>query len=337
MIVVRPIKLEDEEAYIKFAFTTHLGVTSLPKNNSTLHKKLLLSLESFQKNVKKPGYELYLFIIEDTKIGKQVGTANIWAKTAVNDPIYFFRIESIVQETNGLPLPPITRLIHPVCYHDGPAEIGGIYIFPEYRHGGYGRLLSLSRFLFIASFPQRFDQNILSNMRGYIDDHDNCLFWKEFGNKFLLLDFKEVMDLITRDRSFIPYFLPKYPVYVSLLSKEVQESIGKTHSNTIPALNMLLQEGFHRTDEIDIFDGGPILKAQTNEVRTVKESKTAPITKILPIKEGPTDFIVCNNSIDFRACLGHIENDESGVSISSDAAKALQVKEGNVIRYVLGR
>jgi arginine N-succinyltransferase len=335
MIIVRPIDRKDQKAFEEFAYTTHVGVTSLPNNKEALQKKITTSLASFDSQINVPGKELYIFILEDNNRGKQGGTCAIWAKTGVSEPLYFYRIETLYHDHYRLPLPIETRVLHSVTRTEGPSEICGLYLLPEFRHSGLGRLLSLSRFLFIASFPQRFNQSIISNMRGIIDENDRCPFWDGLGKCFLDMEFADVMHEIAITRDFIPHILPKYPIYVSLLPKKAQEAIGETHPHTTPALSMLSQEGFRFTHEIDIFDGGPMIAAPKIEIQSISNSQTGKVSKIYSEVHTSTEYLISNNRLDFRACFGKItiENDET-VGLYSDVAQALEIKEGDTIRYV---
>jgi arginine N-succinyltransferase len=53
--------------------------------------------------------------------------------------------------------------------HNGPAEIGSLFLSPEYRGRDAGRLLQLSRFLFVAEHPDAFEPQVVSELRGVID------------------------------------------------------------------------------------------------------------------------------------------------------------------------
>jgi arginine N-succinyltransferase len=332
MLVVRPMRLDDEEAYVKFAETASLGITSLPNDREVLHGRLLNSIDSFGKEVTIPGKELYLFVLEETHSHQKEGTSDI---AALIDPIYFYHIETLYHNTSTLPLPPEIRVLHAVKHKTGTTEIGGLYLLPEYRgqHGG-GLLLSLSRFLFMACFPQRFDQTVISNMRGVIDD-GHTPFWDAVGYPFIQMDFPEVMRRMIKDREFVGQFIPKYPIYVSLLPPEVQECIGKTHPHTTAALNILTREGFRFLSEVDIFDGGPIYSASRDQIRSVRESRLAAVGKVVPRIFNGHLTLICNNRIDFRACSQElVELAEDRVEISAETAEALQVKEGDTVRYL---
>ena len=66
--------------------------------------------------------------------------------------------------------------------------------------------------------------------------------------------------------------MPKYPIYVSLLSKQAQAVIGKVHEKTKPALQLLEQEGFICRGYVDIFDAGPTVEANLKHIRTAQMS-----------------------------------------------------------------
>lgn len=334
MKVMRPINWNDAASFEKFAFTVTIGVTSLPKNRETLKRKLTRAVESFGKEVTKPEKELYLFVLEDSETGQTIGTSGIWAKTGFNEGSYFYRVETYYHDNHALPLPVETRIMHPVCYTNGPAEIGSLFLLREYRSGGLGKLLSLSRFLFVAAFPNRFDETILSNMRGVIKPDGTAPFWEGFGRKFLDMPFSEVMKLLDRgDKSFIQAFIPKHPVYASLLPKETQEVIGQVHPNTMPALNLLTKEGFRDASFVDIFDGGPILTTQRDSIRTVAESQVIIVNKVDNINEKEEQFLISNEKLDFRACLGSVSlNDNGEATIATAVAKALNIEVGEKIR-----
>ena len=67
--------------------------------------------------------------------------------------------------------------------------------------------------------------------------------------------------------------MPKYPIYLELLPEEAVAVIGRVHEQTKPALAMLESQGFVRTDQIDIFDGGPVVQCATQSIAAVQASR----------------------------------------------------------------
>ena len=53
--------------------------------------------------------------------------------------------------------------------------------------------------------------------------------------------------------------------------------IGKVHTKTKPALQLLEQEGFSCRGYVDIFDAGPTVEAQLQNIRTAQASRRMPV------------------------------------------------------------
>jgi arginine N-succinyltransferase len=330
MFIIRPITKEDTEEFIKMALQAK-GMTSLPKNPEILRQKIEDSQQAFSAKIDHPGNEKYLFVLENLITKKVGGVCGIDAKTGLDHPLYFYHIESFQDSPLLRPNP----VMHVVERRNMPSEIRSLYLLNELRHEGVGRLLSLSRFLFIAAHRERFENTIFAEMRGYIDEHGNSPFWNGIGQHFFDMDLEKIQRL--RDQGFIvtPEMLPNHPIYTSLLPIHVQESIGKVHDNTLPAFHMLLQEGFHTTNDIDVFDGGPRLEATTDEISKISKSILGTITDIDSVSVDSSRRIACNNRLDFRACFAHLTiNDSKGITITQEVAHALQVQIGDPIRYI---
>lgn len=336
MIVIRPITQNDAEAFIDIAYHASIGMTSMPRNRELLQERVNDSERSFAKQILQPEDEKYLFVLEDTNTGAIGGTCGIIAKSKHETPLYFYRLEESTQPSaypSAIPKTvPLMRVVH---YYDSPSEICSLYLTPEFRRGGYGRLLSISRFLFIAAYPHRFDRILYASMRGHIDTNNISPFWEGIGRHFLDMEFETLMNLSDEDAINIPSALPAHPIYINLLPKDVQAAIGKTHAETYPALNMLMQEGFKLTDEIDVFDGGPNIAAEIQEIRAVKSSTVVRIAEITPKPLEGARYIISNNRLNFRACFSQIHHQgQQGIIIPAETATALQVHAGDMVRFV---
>ena len=101
--------------------------------------------------------------------------------------------------------------------HNGPCEIGSLFLHPDYRRDGNGRLLSLSRFLFMAEHRQRFEPQVIAEMRGVIDDQGRSPFWDAVGKHFFEIDFPKADYLSMVNKKFIADLMPRHPLYVPLL------------------------------------------------------------------------------------------------------------------------
>lgn len=333
MFVLRRVRADDLDKIEELASSYTLGVVSLPKDRLKLEYKLKLALTSFDKFVEKPNYELYLFLLEDTETNQACGISGIMARAGADEPNHFFRRETLRQE-KGIELPQI-EVLQPISYQYGPSEICSLFLKPSFRRDGLGKLLSLARFLFIASNPHRFSETIIAELRGYFDDHNVSPFWESVGRKFLNMSYQGAMAL--RDKGLFHYYdlIPEFPIYVSMLTKSAQKCIGRVHPHTKPALKMLTAEGFKKRNEIDIFDGGPVIESKTLEVRSVRTSKEAIVGKIRNEFKKHHNCIVATIGMDFRACFSDVDElTHDKIAISEETAKALKIDIGSKVRYV---
>lgn len=335
MFVIRPIATSDQEAFVELVFEAGLGIISLPKNPAKLHQMIKHSERSFAKTIKMPGDELYLFVLENLRENKIVGVCGIRAKTGVSKPIVFYRIDK-TSHYNPILRQPIDvsslKLIH---YQDAPTEICSLFLSHATRHSGFGRLLSLSRFLFIASFLERFDKMIFGDMRGVVEHNHDCVFWEGIAQHFVNMDYGAFLQLKHTHDISLHEVLPQTPIYIPLLPYAVQNTIGKVHENTRPALNMLMQEGFTISDDVSIYDGGPKIEAETREIHSIKESKTATVKSTTANQKDSSDFLIANTSLHYRCCYGSVALDVEGkASLSPLIAKALCVNPGDQIRFI---
>ncbi len=101
---------------------------------------------------------------------------------------------------------------------------------------------------------------------------------------------------------------------------------------------MLEQERFHFGDEVDVFDAGPLLTAPKLEIRSVAESKIAPLGRVVAVCDDEQDFLVSNERLgDFRCCLGHVDEENGVIALPRDVALAIGARLGDPVRYVTAR
>jgi arginine N-succinyltransferase len=334
MIVIRPIQRKDQAVFAEFSFESLLGMTNLPRNREKLLAKIIRSETSFQEKIEQPGTEEYYFVLEDLTTGRIGGTCGILAQSTQSFT-HFYRIETMMTHAKHISVPKEIKILKVVPNSPHSSEVCALYLQPTFRHSGQGRLLSLGRFLFIAAQRQRFRKKIVAEMRGVIDQRQISPFWQGVGRHFCDLSFVELMAQIDLDHSFIPEILPQYPIYISLLPQETQEVIAKTHESTKPAYQMLLQENFSFNQEIDIFEGGPIMSATTSEIRSIVKSALVRIDLTKEPLIGETEFIIANERLDFRACFGKMQMiSKTDALINEEVAHALLVDKGDLVRYV---
>jgi len=338
MVVIRPISHDDLEPLYEMANRAGYGLTSLPKDRELLAGKIGESIESFARIGQKPRGESYLMVLEDLKTGKAVGTTGITSKVGGFEPFYAYKLETAVAESDVLNVRKEIGSLKLVAEHNGPCEIGCLYLSPEYRKDNNGRLLSLVRFLFMAEYPKRFDPLVIAELRGIVDEKGHSPFWEALGRHFFDIDYPNADYLSVVNKKFIADLMPTHPIYLPLLAKDAQDVIGKVHEHSAPAMKLLVEEGFARNGMVDIFDAGPIVQCKRDQIRSVRESKTAKVADIVDALSTEQPMIVSSPKKEFRACKGEIELvPTGGVRLSSRTAMALNAKVGDSVRYITMR
>ncbi|PHR54644.1 MAG: arginine N-succinyltransferase [Robiginitomaculum sp.] len=335
MLRVRPIQDTDRDALFELANLSGLGFTSLPNDKELLNSRIELSTSSFAKQVESPSEEGYLLVLEDMETGTAVGTSAVKVGVGISKPFFSYKLFSIAQVSTAANRRFDMDMMVLVNEYAGSTEVGTLFVRPEFRGGGSGSLIARSRYLLIATQPQRFGRNILSELRGEVGEDGSCPFYEHLAKTFFQMDFEEADHLSgTTDKQFILDLMPKYPIYVDLLPPEAQALIGKTHRDGEGARKLLEKEGFRYERVIDIFDGGPTMTAPRDDLLAVKTSQVLAAKSGAP---GSVRALVSNERIaGFRACLAMIDPcpKEGIVVVEPSILRALEINEGESIRFV---
>ncbi|HUP66875.1 MAG TPA: arginine N-succinyltransferase, partial [Sphingomicrobium sp.] len=131
---------------------------------------------------------------------------------------------------------------------------------------------------------------------------------------------------------FIADLMPRSPIYVALLTDAAIAVMGQPHPTGRAALRMLEQEGFAFDRYIDIFDGGPTVTAQTDQIRTVREARNETVREIGD--GGSLRALVSAGRLKkFRACNASIKKlPKKGIMIDREAADLLELDIGDEIQ-----
>lgn len=313
-----------------------IGMTSLPPDAAVLREKIERAVKSSEGFCAQKAEESYLFVLEDPQIGKAVGICGIICHVGLSQPFYSYKLSTITQTCQSLGIFSRQEVLSVVNDYTGAAEIGSLYLLPQYRRDRLGRLLSRVRFLFMAEFRSRFPEKVMAEIRGVHDREGGSPFYDNLARPFFQMEFRQA-DYIcaTKGNQFIADLMPKYPIYVSLLPAQAREVIGVPFASSEPAKALLETEGFFYNNYLDIFDGGPTLEAYTDDLRTLQESVIAPIVAVEESLGNAERYLVSNREFkDFRGIIARLEPRGAGVAISRRAAEYLQVETGAPIRYV---
>jgi arginine N-succinyltransferase len=329
---VRPARPDDYSAIYKMAKLTGGGFTNLPADKSTLVAKLARSADSFARDTDEQRDDLYLFVLEEPKTGKIRGTCQVFGEVGVSQPFYSYHLSTLTQSSPELGKTFRNQTLTLTTDLEGSSEVGGLFLHPECRAGGWGALLARSRYLFMKLHRGRFGPRTLAELRGVMDEAGNAPFWDALAGKFFDMSFPEADEFnAVHGTKFIADLMPKAPIYVVLLTEAARAVIGQPHPSGRAAMKMLEAEGFAYDRYLDIFDGGPTVTSPTDQIRTIRESATATVVEIA---EGGTQkmLVAAGRLNDFRACCASVGKvPGKGLLLDREAAELLEIEIGDEV------
>ncbi|WP_273427994.1 arginine N-succinyltransferase [Chitinibacter tainanensis] len=334
-MLIRPTRLADLEAILALASSAGVGVTTLQPDPARFTRRIEASLNSLAAELPL-GQASYLFALEDDTTGALAGICGIEGAVGMDDTWYNYRVGLSVHASRELDIYKQLPTLFLTSDLTGASELCTLFLNPEYRKNGNGALLSKSRFLFMAEHPQRFSPQVIAEMRGVSDEAGRSPFWESLGRHFFKMDFAQADFLsYVGSKSFIAELMPKYPIYTCLLSDEAQAVIGHVHPATAPARAMLESEGFAYQGYIDIFDAGPSLACQRDNIRAVRESRIYQTLTVAAEPKNGTPWLVSNGGLaDFRATIAITRPLEDSLPLTSAVLARLNLDDGASVRAV---
>ena len=328
--------LDDIYRLAQRAGESGIGLTSLPQNKDILAERITRTTRTLE-GLSEKCEASYLFVLEDTSIHKIVGVSAIEVAVGLNEPFYNFRVAKQVHASKALNVYKTLDTLFLSNDHTGCSELCTLFLDPEYRKNQNGKFLSKVRFLFIAAFRSFFEERLIAEMRGFSDQNGQSPFWDSLGYLFFNMDFAAADYLSgVGQKAFIAELMPRFPVYVDLLSSEAREVIAEVHPHTLPAAKVLMSEGLKYQGYVDIFDAGPTLEANTAELRAVKESRLLKVKLTEQVESTETHFLVANDQYqDYAVLLINNKVDESEtLHMTAAQAQALNIAEYDQVRVL---
>jgi arginine N-succinyltransferase len=332
---VRPATGEDFRAIYQMAKLTGGGFTNLPADRDTLVAKLERSDQSFAREGDRQAGDLYVFVLDDPKAGVIRGTCQVFGQVGVIQPFYSYHLSTLTQSSPELGKNFSNQTLTLTTDLEGSSEVGGLFLHPQLRAGGWGSLLARSRYLFMKLHRARFGDRTLAELRGVMDEVGNAPFWDALAGRFFGMTFPEADEFnAVHGTRFIADLMPKTPIYVDLLADSAKAVMGQPHPSGRAALRMLEAEGFTFDRYIDIFDGGPTVTAATDQIRTIREAYSETIAEIG--EAGPTKMLVAAGHLKrFRATCASVKRlPKKGICIDREAAELLEVGVGDSVMTV---
>lgn len=337
MIIVRPATTADVEGILELftrAGAALHGMSSLRPDRQALTARTAAAERAFgDPSHEDPGAD-YLFVLVDTASDKVIGTGAVIAGVGLTDAFYSYKIVTRVYASRELGV--YNKIPTLVLCNDytGLTEVASLFVDADYRSTRAGKLMSLSRLLFITEHAHRFTETIFAEMRGYQTPDGRVPVWDGLGHHFFSLPFEKADDLTAAgNKTFIAELMPSHPIYIPLLSQEAQDAIGQVHNNTVPARRMLEKEGFRHHGYVDIFDGGPTLEVKVSDMRAATSSAIYTVRAGNP-PPGP-DLLIINREITkYRATLANGVVDGHTLTLDRAVLETLGVAEGDTVRMM---
>lgn len=330
MWIVRSVRIEDVDSLFQLAQSATKGLTSLQLDRARLLDRVEQSTFAFSRTGLSPRGEPYVLVLVNTESGELVGTSTVYAKTGGYQPLYAYRRVESEHESELLGVRQHRVRLDLERIHDGPTEIGSLFLRGIYRGEGRGRWLSLARFSLISMLPHRFADRVIAEMRGRANPDGSVPFWDAVAGRFIPVDFATADAMSTISKQFIEEMMPQHPIYLELLEQGVREGIGKVHEETEPAVAMLKAEGFTGTDLFDIFDAGPVISAETHAIHAVKRTRSVIVGGVVNQLVGhTTKVMVASAKEGFTSVLTEIQTEGDTIHLVSSDAKQLQVETGS--------
>ncbi|KNC94920.1 arginine N-succinyltransferase [Trabulsiella odontotermitis] len=335
MMVIRPVGREDLPGLMALAGKTGGGLTSLPADENTLSARIERSQKTWEGALPK-SEQGYVFVLEETDSGAVAGICAIEVAVGLNDPWYNYRVGTLVHASKELNVYNALPTLFLSNDHTGSSELCTLFLDPQWRKEGNGYLLSKSRFMFMAAFRERFNEKVVAEMRGVIDENGYSPFWESLGQRFFSMAFSRADYLCgTGQKAFIAELMPKHPIYTDFLSEEARAVIGHVHPQTAPARAVLEKEGFRYRNYIDIFDGGPTLECDIDRVRAIRKSRLVEVVEGQPAPgEWPACLVSNEQYQQFRAMLINADPHTDRLVLTGKQLDALKCCAGDKIRLV---
>ena len=278
MFVIREVRKTDLESLYRLSellkLSSKIYFYNLPHDKELLEEKIDLSVKSFSGSLTNKLDGEYIFVLEDTEQKKIIGTSMIVAQHGTPDqPHQFFRVKKVEKYSQSIHIGFIHEVLEYGYDSNGPTEIGGLVLNPDYRASGLGKQLSFIRFLYIAMNRDRFKGQILAELQPPLTTDGKSPLWEAIGRKFTNLSYHEADELSRKNKEFIISLFPEGNIYTSLLETKARQAIGQINENTLPVAHILKKIGFRYLDMIDPFDGGPHYGAETSKVTLIQNTK----------------------------------------------------------------
>jgi len=331
--VVRGATKDDIDNLLTLA--RQFSLLNLPADKKIISEKIELSEASFRGEVPKEEAE-YVFVAEDIEQKTVAGSSQVVAKHGIpGEPSYSFEILKKERFSRDLGVGFIHQILRLKINEDGPTEIGGLVVDHMYRSRPerVGKLVSLSRFMYIGMNPERFEDLLYAQMAPPLTEEGRSEFWESLGRRFTGMPYQEADLLSQKNKEFIRSLFPEEDIYLCLLDSKARLVMGRVAQETQPALHLLESIGFTYMNEVDPFDGGPHLSVRTKNATLIKNARTAKVSSEKPAEFHDQCLIsVCRENIFLSGLTAYMARGDE-ILLPDKTRRVLEVGTGESVYY----
>jgi arginine N-succinyltransferase len=335
---IRGATPSDEEPLLTLA--RELNTVNLPNDRPHIRRLLAHAEKSFAGEL-APKLRKYVFILGDRETNRAAGTSMIVAQLGRRGaPYIYFDVNSEEKYAGSVDKHFHHTLLRIGFSYDGPTEVGGLVVAPEYRRvpERLGILISYVRFLFIATRRHLFRDELLAELLPPLEPDGTSHLWEAIGRRFTDMSYAEADLLSSENKDFIRDLFPRDPIYVTLLDPAARSVIGQVGAKTRGVEKMLRRIGFDYCARVDPFDGGPHFTARAEDVSLIRDSRTVNLKVGTPTGN---DSLKCLLALDvarppfFRALETTVALDGAdAVRVSPSVVEQLGAVSGATVHYV---
>ncbi len=329
MMFIRPVRGSDREALLDLGRAAGHGMTTVPKSPEQINHRIDQSARAFSSKGKANADHIFYMVLEED--GEVVGTCCIFPNLGEKRPFYSYRLAHLSAQDQKRNIRSETDILMLVNDYHGYTEIGTLFLLPEKRGGGRGRLLSFARFMLMAIDKARFGDQVMAEIRGWSGDDGIFPFYEHIAQKFFQISFLEADKRSAHDHQFIADLMPKYPVYTDLLPQKAIDVIGKPHASSKPAMDLLIDQGFRYHKLIDIFDGGPSIEAPIDDIKTIRLAQIRKVEIGTPPKDGAKAIISTTDMTNFVCMQTMMEPQGDTLILTQQQADIMNLAQGDDI------
>ncbi|MGZ6124274.1 MAG: arginine N-succinyltransferase [Myxococcales bacterium] len=323
-----------------------LNTVNLPDDERELSSILEKSARSFDGRIRDAFDREYLFVMEETRTGKVMGSSLIISQHGTRDaPHIFFDVYEKEHYSHSVDRHFRHRVLSIGYNFEGPTEIGGLVVDPQFRgQGKPGKQLSYVRFLYVAMHRSRFRDRILVELLPRLEEDGRSPLWEALGRKFTGLSYQEADRLSRENKEFIQQLFPPGEIYATIFSQKIQDAIGEVGPESVGARNMLTRIGFRYDERIDPFDGGPHYSAPTELIEPIRRFRRAKLSaerlagsaEAAPpdVEERLVALERTQGRNRFRAVRALCAFHDAEVQVPGDAAEALGAEDGDRVHTI---